>query len=61
MVLKCMLLIMLNAEQSVVVVVNWWIRIIIKHMLRTYTDSLDISGQESNAQDLYFNNVVEGC
>ena len=26
----------------------------------TYTDSLDISAQESNAQDLYFNNVARG-
>ena len=27
----------------------------------TYTDSLDISGQDANAQDLYFNNVARGA
>ena len=27
----------------------------------TYTDSLDISAQEGNAQDLYFNNVARGA
>ena len=27
----------------------------------TYTDSLDISGQDANAQDLFFNNVARGA